>query len=195
MLWSLWSRDSKIDCISKKKNQKNKKKSRWNELIFTCWGKFRKTFSFWGGHGEKWTWPLNLWDHKICCILSMSLWIELFFAGWLWCNNFWLDRHWTLLTFNASLLQLYLWDPRQKLEGSYKMRSVCPSILPRFLGIGSLDFSEFLHDATNHYEVERDRAGIFLKLFYSPKIEEIGRNRFFWIWRQIWSLIFTEFVV
>ena len=40
----------------------------------------------------------------------MSLWIELIFACWLWCNNFWLYQHRTLFLWvlKASLLQLYL---------------------------------------------------------------------------------------
>ena len=40
------------------------------------------------------------WDHNICCILRMSLWIELIFWYWLWCNNFWLEQHHTLYIFD-----------------------------------------------------------------------------------------------
>ena len=51
----------------------------------------------------------------------------------------------------------------------------CPSFLPVclsgcFLGIGSLDFSEFWHGASNPYEVVCDRAGFFGKTCFAQKL-------------------------
>ena len=52
-VWPVWSRDSKVDCISRM--------NRWSELIFGCWCKFRKAKiyfnDFWVGvvknvHGQ-----------------------------------------------------------------------------------------------------------------------------------------------
>ena len=53
-------------------------------------------------------------DSKICCILRMSVWIELIFCM-LWYKIFLLDQHRTLYLWllNASLLKLYLFNPQQ----------------------------------------------------------------------------------
>ena len=56
-------------------------------------------------------------------------------------------------------------------EGSYKIGSVHPSLLPSVLvldlGIGSLDFSEFWHGTRNHYEVLHS-SPIFLEKLFCP---------------------------
>ena len=68
-----------------------------------------------------------------------------------------------------------------------------------FLGIVSLVFSKFWHDARNSYEVVRDRAGFSGKYFFAPKIgkidQKMGQNRVFLIYWKVWSLIFTKFVL
>ena len=54
---------------------------------------------------------------------------------------------------------------------SYKLGSICPSVLPSFrlsgcfLGIISLDFSGFCQSNRNHYEVVHDNL-IFLENFF-----------------------------
>ena len=98
-------------------------------------------------------------------------------------------RHWhwkTLILFLyiclifMSSLMLIL-EPRRQPERSYKVGFVRPSVLPlvplsrQFLGIVSLVFSKFLHDATNPYEIVRD-SRILWKKFFSLKIWENGPN-------------------
>ena len=39
-------------------------------------GKLKVTVIIIGGHGQKWAWPLKLWDSKISCISQMIWWIE-----------------------------------------------------------------------------------------------------------------------
>ena len=78
--------------------------------------------------------------------------------------------------------------------------SVCPSILPSilpsclsrcFLGIVSLVFSKFWHDARNPYEVVRDRAGFPRKKFFAPKTGKVGQK-----WVKIGFLnILKNFVI
>ena len=113
--------------------------NRWNKMIFFMLveiGENWKLFQ-WFLHecGQKWAWSFSSWDPKICCILRMSLWIELVFACRLWCNNFNCTLY--LWRLNATLLQLYLLTPPPPppppLEGSYERfceGSVHPSILP-----------------------------------------------------------------
>ena len=74
--WSMWSQDSKIDCI-------------WDNWIyginwfFACWYKIRKAKCWWneffGGCGKKWSSYFSLWDPNICFIIRVNLWIELIF--------------------------------------------------------------------------------------------------------------------
>ena len=42
MLWSLWSRDSKIDCISKKKLKKKKNQMEWADIYML--GQIQESF-------------------------------------------------------------------------------------------------------------------------------------------------------
>ena len=61
MLWSVWSQDSKIDCISKM--------NRWNELFFlhagANSGSSYKSFPwFFSGRGQKWAWPFGSWGPR-----------------------------------------------------------------------------------------------------------------------------------
>ena len=59
---------------------------------------------------------------------------------------------------------------------------VCPSFRPsfrlsgRFLGIVSLVFSKFWHDARNPYEVLRDRAGFSRKKIFAQKLGKWVKN-------------------
>ena len=146
--------------------------------------------------GQKWAWSFSSWDPKICCILRMSLWIELVFACRLWCNNFNCTLY--LWRLNATLLQLYLLTPpphppsscsnwKDPMKGSVKGQSILPSchLSMCFPWIGSLDFSKFQHGARNFYEVVCDRAWFFGKTFFAPEIEEMGQNlviNFLWIY-------------
>ena len=45
-----------------------------------------------------------------------------------------------------------------------------------FLGIVSLVFSKFWHGARNPYEIVRDRAGFFSKVFLPPKLGKWTEN-------------------
>ena len=38
--------------------------------------------NFWGGHGQKWVWPVWWWDSKIECIWRMNRWRNWFFTCW-----------------------------------------------------------------------------------------------------------------
>ena len=60
-------------------------------------------------------------------------------------------------------------------------KGVCPSFhhavfLGVFLRIGSLDFSEFWHSARNPYEIVHDRARVFNKNLFAPKLWEMGQK-------------------
>ena len=82
-----------------------------------------------------------------------------------WGNHFWLSS-WSV-SLNASLLQLYLLDPKWLPEGPMKWGQsiLCFCLSDCFLGIG-LFFSEFWHGAKNSYENVRD---IFWKNSFCPK--------------------------
>ena len=80
-------------------------------------------------------------------------------------------------------------DPWWYLEGSYKIGSVCPSVLPsvclpillsfrpsvsgHFFKIVSLTFSKFWHGTRDPYKVVRD-SWIFQENFFCPKNWENG---------------------
>ena len=63
-------------------------------------------------------------------------------------------------------------------EGSYELKSVCPSILPpgSFLRIGSLVFSESQHGVRGPCVVERDRARFFENNIFAQKIGKMGKK-------------------
>ena len=58
---------------------------------------------------------------------------------------------------------------------------ICPSFCwsGRFLGMVSLVFSKFWHDARNPYEVVRDRAGFSRKKNFVPKFGKMGQKQGF----------------
>ena len=73
---------------------------------------------------------------------------------------------------------LYPWSRR---EGSYKIRFVCPFFhLPiSFLEIGSLVFSETLHNVRGPYIAVCDRAGFFGKNLHRVKMVKNGPKTWF----------------
>ena len=95
--------------------------------------------------------------------------------------------HWKILVFFLYICLIFMnslrltLEPRRQPEGSYQVGFIRPSVLPpvplsrQFLGIASLAFSKFLHDATNPYEIVRD-SRILWKKFFSLKIWENGPN-------------------
>ena len=108
---------------------------------------------FLGGCGQKWAWSFSSWDPKICYIWRVYLWIELIFC---------------MLTVRQVLVRLALYSIFLTLKCQYtavvfvgtlgvvrrvlwNSLSVLPSccLLGYFLGIGSLDFSEFRHYTRN----------------------------------------------
>ena len=92
-----------------------------------------------------------------------------------------LDQHCTLCLWllNASLLQLCLLDPQQWLERSYGPSFFPAVCLDVFFGIGSLNFCEFWHDARNPYEIVHDRARVFGKNFFAPKMGKWAKKKGF----------------
>ena len=87
---------------------------------------------------------------------------------------------------------------------------ICPSILPsvhcsalwsfhpfillsgRFLGIGSLVFSETQHDVRSPCGVLHDKARFFLKKVLPPKWGKLTKNRVFWIGKSFLNLVYKE---
>ena len=69
----------------------------------------------------------------------------------------------------------------------------------RFLGIGLSVFSRFWHVAGNPYKIVHDSQTLKKKFFVGLKIgkmaQKCARNRVFWIYWKILSLIFTQFVL
>ena len=110
-IWPVWSWDFKTDSMSQEQMD------RMNSF-FACWWKFRKALSyftdFWVGVVKRGH-LFNSQNTKICCILRMSVWIELIFCILTVMQHFLLDQHRTLYLWllNASLLQLYLLDPQR----------------------------------------------------------------------------------
>ena len=68
------------------------------------------------------------------------------------------------------------------LAGRVLLNRVCPSFRPsfrlsgRFLGIVSLVFSKFWHDARNSCEVVRDTTGFSRKKFFPQKLGKWAKN-------------------
>ena len=112
-----------------------------------------------------------------------TLKLNWFFACWLWCNNFWLNHHFTLYVWllNTSLMHLNLLDPWREQEESYDLGSVglFPSwhLFECFLWIGSLViiFLEFSHGARNPYEVVHGNQ-VLWKNFFCPRNWANGPN-------------------
>ena len=139
--------------------------------IFVCWCKFRKAKSciidFWVGMVE------NGHGHLVHETLKSAEWVyELswFFPCWLWCNNFCSEKHCNLYVWllNVSLLELYLLDPQQYLEGSYEIGSVHHSLLPSvwvFSWNRIIRFSEFWYGAGNPYEVVHGSLTLWKNIF------------------------------
>ena len=77
-----------------------------------------------------------------------------------------------LVYFHQSLAEQRLLDPWPRLEGPYKIGFVCLSfrLSVRFLGIGSLVFSETYHNIRGPYIVVCDRAGTFGKNLHRAKM-------------------------
>ena len=90
-----------------------------------------------------------------------------------------------------------LMDTRPRLEGSYKIGSVHPSVLPcrlsvSFVGIGLLVFSKSEHDVRGTYIVVCDRAGFFGKL---PIRQKWPKNRVLGFFKKITSLFLSGICV
>ena len=90
-------------------------------------------------------------------------------------------------------------DPQQYWEGSYKIGSVHPSVLPsvllsrHFVGIVWLVFSENLACCWNPMWSCAWNSWIFQENFFPKKLGKWAKNRVFSIYWKTWSLIFTEF--
>ena len=84
-----------------------------------------------------------------------------------------------------SKCKLSILDPCLWPEGSYELGSILPSFCPSvflsrsFLGIGSLVFLETYHGVRGPCLVLRDRARIFLKNLFAPKMGKMGQKEFF----------------
>ena len=90
------------------------------------------------------------------------------------------------------------WTLCNSRKGPMILGSVHPSVFRLsgcFLGIGSLDFSEFWHGASNLDKVVFDRARFFWKNFCPKNRGNRPKIGFFELKKKIWSLIFTEFVL
>ena len=90
-----------------------------------------------------------------------------------------------------------LWQP----EGSYEIGSVRPSVglYRRFLEALSLVFSEFGMVLEIHSKLGVTELDFLGKIFWLKNLGKWTKNwprtGFFWIYWQIWSLIFTELVL
>ena len=125
-VWSVWSWDSKIVCISRM--------NWWNELIFSWWCKFGKGKSyfndFWVGLVKNGRGHLV---HETLKSTQWVYWLSWFFVCWLWCNNFLLGRHCTFYFWllNANLLQFYILVSPLAVAGRILFQNrVCPSFPP-----------------------------------------------------------------
>ena len=168
--WPVWLWDSEIDCISRM--------NRWNELIFACWSKFRKSKSYFN---DFWLSMVRIGhSHVVHETLKSAVskkWVDefsWFFACWLWGSNFWLDQHHTLYLWflNASLLQP---------ERFHEIGSVHSSIL---LSLEldqqvSLSFDMVLENL-----IKLIRARFFGKMFFTKNgkmSQKQAKDRVFWI--------------
>ena len=75
------------------------------------------------------------------------------------------------------------------------LESVCPSVTV-FLRIGSIFFSDFLHEVMGPLQLKSDRARFFGKILIFSKMRERGlkmpKNRVFGLLRKIESLVFAR---
>ena len=144
--------------------------------MFTCQHKFRKVKSyfsdFWvgmvkSGHGHYFTRPYKIYHKEWANELSW------FFAWWLWCNNFWLGQYCTpyLWLLKYQSIAVALVGPLVVAGRVNQGQSILPSYQLSwcFLGIGSLDFSEFRHGARNSCKVLCDKARFFWKKIFCPQ--------------------------
>ena len=123
-VWSVWSRDSKIGCISRM--------NWWKELIFLQGGANsgkQKVISndFWvglvkNGHGHS--------VHETLKSAEYVYRLSWFFTCWLWCNNFLLDQHWLFFfTFKSQSTAVVLVSPLT-VAGRILWKKVCPAFPP-----------------------------------------------------------------
>ena len=69
LIWPIWSLDSRIELTI------------GINLFFAYWYNFMKKYeSFRGWRGQKWLWPVMLWDFKIDCIWRMDRWNKMIFC-------------------------------------------------------------------------------------------------------------------
>ena len=154
--------------------------------FLVSWCKFRKAKSYFTdfrvsflkkGHG-----------HLLKETLESAEWayeLSWFFAWWLWCNNLWLDKHYTqyLWLSNARLLQSTVLNRPAAVAGRILWSKVCPSFPPAIcLGVFlELDHWIYLNfDMVLEILMKMCMTTQFLKTFFAP---------------EIWSLIFIEFVI
>ena len=103
--------------------------------------------------------------------------------------------------FFFELLWILFLDAWLSPEGSYEIRSVCllalPFIFPSvsFLGIGSLIFSETLHDVRGLYIVGCNRARFFEKYSHQAEMTKNGqkwlKKKSFGLFKQMISLVLS----
>ena len=102
-VWPVWSRDSKIGCISRM--------DRCNDWFLACRCKFKKAKShfndFWVGQVK------NGHGHLVCEMLKFAEWVHglsWFFACWLWWNKFLLDQHCAFYLWLLAIAGRILWN-------------------------------------------------------------------------------------
>ena len=127
---------------------------------------------------------ISLWQNKLIFdTINWTTWVILKMTSNLQITHFFLpSQMMSSVVFFCWGLSLNLIGAPAQPDGSYKIRSVRLSVLPsvllsvRFLGIGSLVFSETYHDVRGPYIVVCDRARFFGKNPHQAKISKNGQK-------------------
>ena len=135
-----------------------------------------------GGHGQKWPWLVSSWDPKICCMLRMSLWIELIFWMLTVMQEFLVKPILYSISLSFECRSTFAFVRPAAVAGRILWNRVCPSfhsnaspcVFLKLYHLVSLNFGMVLETLIKFCLTESD----FLeKLFFAPKIGEMTQNR------------------
>ena len=147
--------------------------------FFACWCKFRKTKS---NFNDFWVDVVKIGrGHLVHETLKSAEWVyklSLFFACWLWCNNFWLRP--TLYSISLTLKCQFTAVRPPAVAGRILWNSVCPS-LPPDICVGV--FLKFDHYSSLNFGMVPETFKKLCittwfcgKTILAPKIVEVGQK-------------------
>ena len=133
-----------------------------------------------------WTWwvqSFSLRNPKICRNLGISIWIELIFACWLWCNNFWLNQYRTYILFKCQSTAVELVNPQAVAWRILWNRAYLFFLCYWDLGQNTLSLARFLNQLFLQNKLMKEL--IFLHDHTNLQKLKVYIKYFTWVWSNI----------